>query len=158
MLPRETEERTAPLQAAHAADSIRPVITADLRALFGRSRLEEKVPRWLEPGESVLALAFGTHAGRWWQEARAMNIRLIVATDRRLRLLPNDLLMAHDLAGEARAPEPESLPYGEMQGIEEKFGLTESKLDILMHTGTVRLTSMRVKGASAVAEVVRAHI
>jgi hypothetical protein len=84
--------------------------------------------------------------------------RLIVATDRRLLLLPLGLLYARSVAAEARHPPPESLPYGEIQGIEEKIGRLESKLDIFTAAGAVRLTSMRAEWASAVASVVRARI
>jgi hypothetical protein len=113
----------------------------------------------LEPDEPVLALAFSTHAGRWWQEVRATKSdRLIVATDRRLKLLPGGMLLAENLAAEAEHPRPEWLPYSEIQGIGAKLGRWEAKLDIFTVSRTVRLTSMRAKGASSVADVVRAHI
>jgi len=159
-LQQKAHRRTALRPAVSSAsalqgEQIRELVPADLRMAFGPERLEEELPKWLNPSETVLALAACTHRGSWRQETRVKkNGRVIVATDRGLTLVPVSAILGKGLPADAHS-QPESFPYSEIEGIEETNGRFESKLDIAMGTRTVGLTSMLAKGASSVASVVR---
>lgn len=147
-----------PAAAANMAarQQIRTLATRDVTLGVGRGRLEDEVLRWLEPDEAVLALTICTHAGRWWQELRtAKNGRVLIATDRRLVLLPTGLLSANEPAARARFPEPETIRYGEIEAAETESGRFESSLTLHTSAGVVRLTSMRAAKAEAVKAAVR---
>lgn len=132
--------------------AVRRLATWDVTAMFGVRRLEHALPRLLEPDESVLALASSTLAGRWWQELRLRRSgRLVVATDRRLLLVPFGLLLDRQSRAESPYPQPTSLPYGDIDDVEVKLGRLESRLKLRSTAGAIHLSSMRAKGASAVA-------
>jgi hypothetical protein len=96
-----------------------------------------------------------TRGGRWWQELRATNTLIVVATDRRLLLAPGGVFTASSLLERAAQPPVESVPYTDVRSVEEQLGRAESKLTLMTSFGTVRLTSMRASWASVVAAVVQ---
>jgi hypothetical protein len=146
--PHEQRLVNHPGQAA----AIRRLATWDVSAMFGVRRLEHALSRLLEPDEAVLALASSTLAGRWWEELRSKKSgRLVVATDRRLLLVSSELLLARHVTAESPYPQPDSLPYGDIEDVEVKLGRLESWLKLSSTAGTIHLSSMRAKGASAVA-------
>jgi Bacterial PH domain len=133
--------------------SIRALVPSNL--LGQRRGLEQLVPRLLEPGESPLAIASCVYAGRWWQDFR--NSRVIVVTDIRLVFVPTGIVSTSDIARQARYPEPESLPFTEIQRIDVDHGGLHSKLNLVTGTRTIRLKGMRAQGALDVALAVRHH-
>ena len=127
-------------------------------AAFGGRRLQERLPELLEPEERVLALAFATRGGRWWQELRGANALIVVATDSRLLLAPCGVFTASSLLERSAQPAVESVPYTDVGSVEEHLGRLESKLTLTTALGRVRLTSMRARWASAVAAVVEERL
>ena len=75
----------------------------------------------------------------------------MVATDRRLLLVPFGLLLDRQCRAERPDPQPTSLPYRDIDDVEVKRGRLESRLKLHSTAGTIDLSSMRAKGASAVA-------
>ena len=134
---------------------LRDFITADLKAMFGSSMIEDRLPRLLDADEAVRAIAFGTLAGRWWQELKVMTSgRLIVVTDRRVLMVPNGILTETDPVRAARYPDPESVPLSDIQDVAVHPGRLESKLDLVTEARTIRLTSMRASAVRTVASAV----
>jgi hypothetical protein len=127
-------------------------------AAFGGRRLRQRLPELLEPDERVRALVCATRGGRWWQELRAANSLIVVATDRRLLLAPWGVFTASSLLERAAQPPVESVQYTDVHSVEKHLGRLESKLTLLTASGTVRLTSMRANWASAVAAVVQERL
>ena len=155
---RAAVEAEVPAAVANVAarQQIRTLATRDVTLGVGHGRVEDEVLQWLEPGEAVLALTICTHAGRWWQELRtAKNGRLLIATDRRLVLVPTGLLSANRPAARARFPLPETIRYGDIEVVETERGRFESSLTLHTSAGVVRVTSMRAAKAEAVKAAVR---
>jgi hypothetical protein len=155
---RAAVEAEVPAAASNVAvqQQIRALATRDVTLGVGHGRVEDEVLRWLEPDEAVLALTICTHAGRWWQELRtAKSGRVLIATDRRLVLVPTGLVTADRPAARARFPEPEAILYGDIEAVEPETGRFESSLTLHTTAGVVRLTSMRAAKVEAVTAAVR---
>jgi hypothetical protein len=155
---RAAVEAEVPAAATNVAarQQIRTLATRDMTLGVGHGRVEDEVLRWLEPDEAVLALTICTHAGRWWQELRTTKSgRVLIATDRRLVLVPTGLLTADRPAARARFPEPETILYGDIEAVETETGRFESSLTLHTTAGVVRLTSMRAANAEAVKAAAR---
>ena len=72
-------------------------------------------------------------------------------------LISAKFVLAQTVADQAREPEPTSIYYRDVRGVGERLGRIESKLDVDVGGTTVRLTSMRRKGAQAAADAIRRH-
>ena len=96
-----------------------------------------------------------TPAGSWWKEVRDAHV--FVATDRRLVLISVKWLLAPSLLDEVLEREPTSIQYRDISRATERLGWLESALEIDADGTTIRLTSMRRKGARAAAEAIRRH-
>jgi hypothetical protein len=134
---------------------LRRCVSAEVVATGARGPLERKLPSLLEPGERVTFAGLCTPAGRWWREA--LDGHIFVTTDRRLVLVSVKFLLAKTIGDEVREREPVSIDYREIRGVKEHLGWLESKLDVDVAGTTIRLTSMRRKGARAAADAIRRH-
>ena len=141
--------------AGDAQPDLRAVIAGELVAAGLRGALERKLPPLLERGESVVFAGMCTPAGSWRKEVR--DAHALVATDRRLLLASVKFLAAETAADEIRHPQPWSIDFRDIRGFRAELGWFESKLEIEQDDRTVRLTSMRRKGARTVEETVRRH-
>ena len=144
---------------SHRQEHIGSLVTSDLRAAYGKRRLEERIPLLLDPDEGATVLAASTIAGPWWKELRVKAAgRLIVVTDKRVLLIPAGNLLEKDPVLGALREGLEALSYREIQRVDESLGRFESKLDLVLAERTIRLSSMRKGAATAVATAVRGHI
>jgi hypothetical protein len=132
--------------------SIREATTADLKAAGLARLLQKELPPLLEASERVEVLALCTPEGSWWDELRTPQV--LVATDRRVLITTTAFLMADD-DEKPQGLQVASTPYRRIRWVDEKLGWTESKLEIGYEHTTVRLSSMRRKGARAAADAVR---
>jgi hypothetical protein len=130
-------------------------MSGELGPMGVRKPLDERLPSLLEPGEPVSFIGICTPAGNWLKEMRDGHV--FVATDRRLLLMDVKFVSAKDLMEEALAGAPKSIRFRDIRGLNERLGLFESKLDIELEDETIKLTSMRRKGAKAAAEAIRRH-
>ena len=135
-------------------EDLRGCFSAEVVALGARGTLERKLPAVLEPGETVTFVGMCTPAGPWWKEMHDGGF--FVATDRRLVLIAASFLLARTVDDEVRR-RPSSIYYREIRRVEEHLGWLESTLDLDVGGTTVRLTSMRRKGARAAANAIRRH-
>jgi Bacterial PH domain len=141
----------------HSPDQdIRDRMSGELRPMGVRKPLEQRLPALLEHGETVSFIGICTPAGRWWREA--LDAHVFVATDRRLLLIYCKFLLAKTLIEEAEARQPKSIHYRDIRAVKLHRGLLESKLDIEVGDDeTIRLTSMRRKGARAATDAIQRY-
>ena len=135
--------------------SYQDVMSGEIGPMGMRKPLDERLPALLEPGEDVSFIGICTPAGKWLQEMG--NGHVFVATDRRLLLINCKYLAAKDLMEQALADPPTSIYFRDIRGLEERLGMFESKLDIELESESMRLTSMRRKGAKAAAAAIRRY-
>jgi hypothetical protein len=82
---------------------------------------------------------------------------ILVATDRRLIVISPKFLGAETLADEALAPQPGSVSYRDIRGVQEHLCWLHHKLQLDVGGTPIELRDMRRKGARAVADVIRRH-